>query len=131
MIIYFLAFNLAVSILIEAIQIGDTRLSFSPLIGGPSWLRAHCVASCDKIGLEMDFVPLQFNDAKLPYNMVTGVSVAGKVRVLKCNPEIKILANEIKNAFKADLNLYSNNCFHFAYFFHKRIIDFDPDNNCR
>lgn len=108
--------------------------SWSPLIGGPKFLPIHIktIISDNKCQekLTLDFIPeipsmeeLMANNLKL----LQGRNIKGVIRtVLHPSYSIGVAASDnalfeistkilAENAGKNELNLYKNNCYHFAY----------------
>lgn len=114
-------------------------LFFKPLIGGPEFLKLHVSIQYDDPShgrTRMDFVPERPEDADAISNLIRGLSVDGKVRELNAidkygneldqskedlddNCNRSKMVDVIRQSFDPQLNLYKNNCYHFAYHFYQ------------
>lgn len=116
---------------------GTTKFHFQPLIGGPPGLPIHVAVSSDRMGLVMDFVPVKCNDPESILQMIQGNSVEGNIRiqmmnnVMECSSikaeDVELFVDDVKRSFSRDMNVYTNNCYHFAYHFHCRLQDYTED----
>lgn len=69
----------------------------------------------------MDFVPENPEDKESIFKLLSGKNVPGIVRIKRNDsPEFAIL---VRDTFKPELNLYYNNCYHFAWHFFVKSLD--------
>jgi hypothetical protein len=119
----------------KSFRFGSFRLRFRPFIGGPSWLKLHVSISTKLYSdLEMDFIPLNSTDATTLQQLLRGNSVPGTIRVLSNINSINkpdYISNVpsviayLNNNFNTNLNIFNNNCYHFAYYFYNTIEDIE------
>ena len=104
---------------------------FKPLIGGPQFLPIHVMIYNRDVDIEMDFIPINATCPQNNINLILGKDIRGKVRHLnRANnmlnvDEVKFIDYIISDYQVDNLNLYSNNCYHFAYHFVKKSIEWD------
>lgn len=105
-------------------------IRFKPLIGGPQFLPIHVMIYNREVDIEMDYIPINATCPQNNINLILGKNVRGKVRHLnKVNKATNIIKEQrfidyITATYNVDnLNLYKNNCYHFAYHFVKKSIE--------
>lgn len=110
------------------------KYKFKGLIGLPKFLKLHVMVEFQDLSANetylLDFLPIDAANPDVMAKVVKGLSVPGEIRTLKsCLPveELKAhsdidltgegdaLVESITSAFNPMLNLYFNNCYHFAY----------------
>ena len=102
---------------------------FKPLIGGPQFLPVHIMIYNRDVNVEMDFIPINATCPQNNINLILGKNVRGNVRHLNkatniINIKEQNFIDYITATYNIDnLNLYKNNCYHFAYHFVKKSIE--------
>ena len=111
------------------IQRPSLSFTFKPLIGAPKFLRIHIVvvlkntangvASINSNSEEtsyLDFVPIDPTNPLILKEMVMGQFVPGEVRERRSTgfDQSQPLIDHMIADFNPSLNLYRNNCYHFA-----------------
>lgn len=72
----------------------------------------------------MDFVPQNPEERDSIIQLLLGKAVPGIVRIKQNNsPDF---AAAVENTFDTDLHLYRNNCYHFAWHFYMKSLDWLP-----
>ena len=110
-------------------------IRFKPLIGGPQFLPIHVMIYNRDVDIEMDFIPVNASCPQNNINLILGKDVRGKGRHLnKANNtlltgNVENFIDYITSNYNADsLNLYKNNCYHFAHHFVKKSIEWSDAN---
>jgi hypothetical protein len=100
---------------------------FKPLIGLPKFIRLHIMVGFDttlstgsKESVTLDFLPIGATDPLIMSRLISGKSSPGEVRIQKLDmcpisKEGEDFANMLISGFEPSLNLYFNNCWHFAF----------------
>lgn len=105
------------------------RLNFKPLLEGPSWLKLHVSVVSECLGIEMDFVPEISNDLGSILKLLKGGKVNGKIRSFQLSKDATDkmgqdqFIKQLTTTFDTQLNIYTNNCYHFAFHFYKNLPD--------
>jgi hypothetical protein len=106
---------------------GRLYFKFKPLIGLPKFLRLHIMVAFDAIlstgskeTYTLDFLPIGATDPLIMSRLISGKSSQGEVRIQKSDrtsmsTEGENFANMLISGFEPSLNLYFNNCWHFAF----------------
>ena len=100
-----------------------------PLVGGPAWLKLHRtveILCSDQLYFYADFLPLEPENPGTLIKLCIGLSVQGQIRLRsnnKCMSHDDIKPQLLRSCQNYDkyLNLYTNNCIHFAAHFISRI----------
>jgi hypothetical protein len=114
-----------------AIQRPSLTFAFKPLIGAPKFLRIHIIVvlkedtgndvsainSNSEASSYLDFVPIDPTNPDTLREMVKGKFVPGNVREIRSPgfDRSQPLVDHMIRGFNPSLNLYRNNCYHFAY----------------
>ena len=129
----------------------ETSFTFSPLIGGPKLLPIHISTVIRDVNsmkeVVLDFVPLITSKRDMEENsllLLKGKSIQG-VHRLRLRPSAsptsatapdgdgeeltRIAEAIIRDSPSAELNLYSNNCYHFAFRCARNVYKYNSENN--
>lgn len=104
---------------------------FKGLIGLPKFLKLHVMVVYKDLASEenfcLDFLPIDAANPEVVATIISGRSVPGEIRITKSststggaqtnnvNDSGDLYAKKLTNGFEPELNLYFNNCYHFAF----------------
>ena len=102
---------------------------FKPLIGAPKFMRIHVVVTLqqDAEVSYLDFLPIDPTNPSTLQRLILGQDGPGEIRDRRTpgyNDDQRLIEYMI-SGFNKDINLYTNNCYHFAYHCAKRFHSFD------
>lgn len=111
--------------------ISKLSFQFKGLIGLPKFLKLHVMVVYKDLASDknycLDFLPIDAANPEVVATIISGRSVPGEIRITKSSDSTDIeqtnlvdgcgdsYAENITTGFKSDLNLYFNNCYHFAF----------------
>ena len=102
---------------------------FKPLIGGPRFLPIHVYVTLQQETefSYLDFLPLDPTNPNTLQRLLLGQDGPGEVRDKRTPGYIDEngLIEYMTSGFQKDINLYTNNCYHFAYHCTMRFRSFD------
>lgn len=79
----------------------------------------------EKLKVEMDFIPQNPDDKNSIVNLLLGKDVAGVIRTRENGtPDF---TTSVETTFNSNLNLYRNNCYHFAWHFYMKSLDWNKE----
>ena len=124
---------LLVLVLILTATAATTRpklsFGFKPLIGGPKFVPIHVYITLqqDAEVSYLDFLPIDPTNPSTLQRLILGQDGPGEIRDRRTpgyNDDQRLIEYMI-SGFNKDINLYTNNCYHFAYHCAKRFHSFD------
>jgi hypothetical protein len=114
--------------------LSSLKYKFKGLIGLPKFLKLHVMVEFQDLSANgiclLDFLPIDAANPEVMAKIIRGISVPGEIRTLKSylpvdesnaysdnnlTGEGDALVESITSTFDPMLNLYFNNCYHFAY----------------
>lgn len=115
-------------------SLSDIYFKFKPLIGLPKFIRLHVMVAFDdpitEESFTLDFLPIDAANPEIMSKIILGNSSPGEIRIkkLELNGTVDKIgerkgeefANMLTSGFDPSLNLYFNNCYHFAFHCLKR-----------
>lgn len=104
---------------------------FKGLIGLPKFLKLHVMVVYKDLASDknycLDFLPNDAANPEVVATIISGRSVPGEIRITKSSTSTggeqtstindcgDLYAENLTKGFKPELNLYFNNCYHFAF----------------